>query len=109
MANPFRNNKNKPAATQAPAARPVPAPAAATPAVAPQATLNTQPAANMSANKPSVRIESKPAGEPSSVTPSAIAEAAYFLWLQRGGSETNNWLEAERMLKTKVAATAPAR
>ena len=35
-------------------------------------------------------------------TAQAIAEAAYFLWLQRGGNETVNWLEAERMLRAKA-------
>jgi len=40
------------------------------------------------------RIEAKPAP----VTPEAIAQAAYFLWLERGGNEVMNWLEAERRL-----------
>jgi hypothetical protein len=36
------------------------------------------------------------------VTSQQIAEAAYFLWRQRGGNETVNWLEAERMLKSQA-------
>jgi len=30
----------------------------------------------------------------------AIAEAAYFLWLRRGGNEIVNWLEAEATLRS---------
>src|SRR5205814_8126781 len=33
------------------------------------------------------------------ITRQAIAEAAYYLWLQRGGSEVSNWLDAENKLK----------
>ena len=44
-------------------------------------------------------VESKPGkGDP---TLAQIAEAAYFLWKERGGNETVNWLEAERQLKSK--------
>ena len=43
----------------------------------------------------------KPARKPAA-TNDAIAERAYFIALERGGSEFENWLEAEREL---VAAT----
>ena len=33
------------------------------------------------------------------ISQQAIAEAAYYLWLQRGGDEISNWLEAERQLR----------
>lgn len=38
--------------------------------------------------------------KPTEFTRQQIAEAAYFLWRKRGGSEESNWLEAERLLKT---------
>jgi hypothetical protein len=28
-----------------------------------------------------------------------VAEAAYYLWLRRGGDDISNWLEAERQLR----------
>jgi hypothetical protein len=28
-----------------------------------------------------------------------IAEAAYYLWLNRGGSDVQNWLDAEKSLR----------
>ena len=37
------------------------------------------------------------------VTSQAIAEAAYFLWQQRGGNEVVNWLEAESTLRRQAA------
>jgi hypothetical protein len=39
----------------------------------------------------------KPARKPA-VTPDMIAERAYFIALERGGSQFDNWLEAEREL-----------
>ena len=33
------------------------------------------------------------------VTHEDIAQQAYILWLERGGSEMENWLEAERQLQ----------
>lgn len=38
-------------------------------------------------------------GKPTEITEQAVAEAAYFLWQQRGGDEIGNWLEAEAMLR----------
>jgi hypothetical protein len=61
-------------------------------------------------SRPQANVEAKP-GEPAlSVSPAqptreAIAEAAYFLWLKRGGSDTRNWLEAEASLRKP--ATSP--
>ena len=50
---------------------------------------------------------SKPAGVEPKSTPSLdrdiIARAAYFRWLERGGDERTNWLEAEAELKGKTA------
>ena len=43
-------------------------------------------------------------GKPTEITRQQIAEQAYFLWKQRGGSEVSNWLEAERLLKSRAAA-----
>ena len=36
------------------------------------------------------------------ITNAAIAEAAYFLWQQRGGNEIDNWLDAEATLKANL-------
>jgi hypothetical protein len=36
------------------------------------------------------------------VTTQAVAEAAYFLWQQRGGNEVVNWLEADSMLRRQT-------
>ncbi len=33
-------------------------------------------------------------------TPEAIRRRAYELWLENGGSATENWLEAERQLRS---------
>lgn len=41
---------------------------------------------------------------PASPSREAIAEAAYFLWLQRGGDDVNNWLEAEAKLRGRDGA-----
>jgi len=68
---------------------------------------------NNGRGKAAAPSQTKPAGTRSSqvfesktvdVTPQQIAEAAYYLWRQRGGNEMVNWLEAERLLKTKNAA-----
>ena len=40
--------------------------------------------------------------KPTAITRQQIAEAAYFLWKQRGGSEVSNWLEAERQLNSSA-------
>ncbi len=40
-----------------------------------------------------------PQKEKQEITEADIAEHAYMLWLERGGSEMDNWLEAERQLK----------
>lgn len=45
-------------------------------------------------------IETKPQQNQKEVTTQAIAEAAYFLWKKRGGSELVNWLEAEASLRS---------
>jgi hypothetical protein len=52
-------------------------------------------------------VEAKPgvgmaANVPAQPTREAIAEAAYFLWLQRGGDELVNWIEAEAMLQNTI-------
>lgn len=42
-------------------------------------------------------VESKPGAR--GISTQAIAEAAYFLWLKRGGNDLVNWLEAETTLR----------
>ena len=60
-------------------------------------------------SKPMTKVEAKP-GVNLSVNDGrrpareAIAEAAYFLWLQRGGSDITNWLDAEALLARRVNA-----
>lgn len=34
-----------------------------------------------------------------------IAERAYFLWCERGGDETSNWLEAERQVVAELGSS----
>lgn len=46
-------------------------------------------------------LEAKPMTNHQTITAQAIAEAAYFLWLRRGGNEVVNWLEAEAMLQSQ--------
>lgn len=47
-------------------------------------------------------MEAKPT--PVEISQAAIAEAAYYLWLERGGDHLSNWLEAERRLKGRSEA-----
>jgi hypothetical protein len=49
-------------------------------------------------------LEAKPDSSGNGITWQAIAEAAYFLWQQRGGNELVNWVEAEAMLKKNAGA-----
>lgn len=63
----------------------------------------TSPASVTNVTKPGAKAELKP--NSGNLSRQAVAEAAYYLWLQRGGNETVNWLEAEAMLARKVAAT----
>jgi hypothetical protein len=88
------NKKNANKSTPKPAAKKNPAPvaaravSAATPALAPSATRVST-------------MEAKPANK-QGVDSHRIAEAAYFLWLKRGGNEVVNWLEAEASLRNGV-------
>ena len=95
---PTRFNQPKPAATTAASANP-PRQVANAPAQRP-ATVPSSPPAN-AMPRPAAKMELKP--HTSQPSPQAIAEAAYFLWLQRGGNPTVNWLEAEAQLKSQPA------
>lgn len=88
MAKPSRINKNKKPVVKGTAA------ATHTHAATPHAAVQ--------GIKPATRIEGKPSAEP---TVDQIATAAYFLWLERGGNQLVNWLEAERLLRTHSPAT----
>jgi hypothetical protein len=46
-------------------------------------------------------MESKPASNGAAISQETIARAAYFLWLERGGDDVTNWLEAEATLTAK--------
>lgn len=49
-------------------------------------------------------VETKPDIVTAEVTRQTIEEAAYFLWLERGGDATSNWVEAERKLALQTAS-----
>jgi hypothetical protein len=66
------------------------------PAQKPMATPAKPEVATPSTTK--TTMEAKPT--PREITTQQVAEAAYFLWLRRGGNETVNWLEAENLLKS---------
>lgn len=87
--NPAPGTKTAGTIAPPPTSKPAPFHAAGNPGVRPGTKVEFKPGGN------------SPSGEP---TRAAIAEAAYFLWLQRGGNETANWLEAETSLRRKIAA-----
>lgn len=66
------------------------------------ATRNIAAAVKSPTASPVKTIEAKPVPSATGVTQQAIAEAAYFLWQQRGGNEVVNWLEAEATLRTHI-------
>jgi hypothetical protein len=68
--------------------------------VKPFAAATSRPVTKVEA-KPGVNLSPTDGSRP---TREAVAEAAYFLWLQRGGSDITNWLDAEAMLTSKVRA-----
>jgi len=63
-------------------------------------TYARTPVAASTALKPirTSAVEAKP--NQKEISAQAIAEAAYFLWMKRGGSELANWLEAEATLRS---------
>jgi Protein of unknown function (DUF2934) len=92
-----KNHRKPSARKQTPAPRPSPA--------LPHATAR----AAQPAPRPTQQVEAKPAmpataptATSAAPTPQAIAEAAYYLWLQRGGSQVDNWLEAEANLRSRT-------
>ena len=101
---PSKFNQPKPAAGVAAAPQAAPAkPSASAPLQRPTTVPAAAPA-DSGPQRPAVKMELKPhTGQP---TPQAVAEAAYFLWLQRGGNPTANWLEAEARLRLNRAERA---
>ena len=94
MSKPGRKTHNRPTITKSAGS---PARVGSRPNSSPPASL-TKPASDTL--KPTSKVEWKPGTrEP---TQQAIAEAAYFLWRERGGSETVNWLEAETRLRRQA-------
>ncbi|HWB20120.1 MAG TPA: DUF2934 domain-containing protein [Phycisphaerales bacterium] len=63
---------------------------------APRPAANAKPSASFGTLNTNAQFESKPV--PAQVSRQAIAEAAYFIWKERGGDSILNWLEAERQL-----------
>jgi hypothetical protein len=62
--------------------------------------MATKPKTTKSTSKPaSARKTTTRKSGKSQAPHDKIAEQAYMLWLQRGGSEIDNWLEAERQLR----------
>ncbi len=45
------------------------------------------------------RAPKKSSRKKTAISHADIAQQAYMLWLERGGSEMENWLEAERQLR----------
>lgn len=76
-----------------------PAPAAQSSAPKPAATSSSPVAPLTTGPRTGTQIENKP--QAGGITREMVAEAAYFLWLERGGNEAVNWLEAEAMLAGK--------
>lgn len=70
-----------------------------------RSTRQPQPTAAINPMPLSATLEAKPTPSTNCLTRQAIAEAAYFLWQQRGGNEIVNWLEAEAMLKQQAGLT----
>lgn len=60
---------------------------------------SVRPASRTDAILPSTSGQSGFTEPKASATYEKIAEAAYFRWLQFGGSPEENWLEAERSLR----------
>ncbi|MBL0926140.1 MAG: DUF2934 domain-containing protein [Phycisphaerales bacterium] len=60
---------------------------------------------NKSSPAPATKAPSAPASPPAPPAPPItvrhedVANAAYFLWLKRGGDAHANWCEAERLLR----------
>lgn len=105
--------KNQPSSSRSNPPKPAPSPQGvvsvtrASTNPPPASTTNRPQQAQTSASRPMARVEAKPGVDlpvktASQPTREAIAEAAYFLWLRRGGNETVNWLEAEATLRGKV-------
>lgn len=95
MSKPKKSASNKSASTSVIARTP-----AATPAKLNQNAPASKPA--QAAGAPLNRtVEAKPqAGRDArQITSQAVSEAAYYLWLRRGGNDVVNWLEAEAMLR----------
>jgi hypothetical protein len=82
--------------------KPSPATPASTRPSAPQPAAAGTNASSEALARPSMKVEVKPAA--AEISNQMIAEAAYYLWLQRGGNETVNWLEAESTLRRKLVA-----
>jgi hypothetical protein len=62
--------------------------------------MATKPKTTKTAAKPATAKKTTTRKSRKSPAPhDKIAEHAYMLWLQRGGSEIDNWLEAERQLQ----------
>ncbi len=62
-------------------------------AKAPQKAASTKTASTKTAPKKSGKGASMSLGH------DEIARQAYMLWLERGGSDMDNWLEAEKQLR----------
>jgi hypothetical protein len=66
------------------------------------ATVNTTPRTGPGQSRTTTTVEAKPGTR--DVSRAAGAEAAYFLWLKRGGDDVANWLEAEASLRSAAGS-----
>lgn len=96
MATSARNGGS--ARSVSPTRTPRPAPG---PAVTPPPASTAAPRPAPPPQRQSSAMESKPAA--GQVSRQQVAEAAYFLWLQRGGNDLVNWLDAEAILTARAA------
>ena len=64
--------------------------------------IDSKPAVTSREIPPSPGAQSPSKPMMNEVSRQAIAEAAYFLWVQRGGNALTNWLDAEAMLNAAV-------
>jgi hypothetical protein len=70
-------------------------------AAAPKRSKGAKSGAKRSASPSIVDLEVMP---DASEIERRIAERAYLLWCERGGDETSNWLEAERLVVSELGS-----
>ena len=62
-------------------------------------TKSTRTTKTTTTSKPKQTKKAAPKRKAAGITDEEVARQAYMLWLERGGSELDNWFEAERQLR----------